>query len=141
MHGRGAERGFGTIEIVVALSVFSFVLVSIIGLLIGSMSAGATAEGFSIASNLARQRAAQLADDISQRGAAGTYPSTVTVGGRRYTYTTAITGTNPFNIRVEVSFQVSVGSACATDAAGNERCTGSIRTYSRVIETRAWRPL
>ncbi|MDR7518764.1 MAG: hypothetical protein QN131_12100 [Armatimonadota bacterium] len=140
MRRRRALRGFGTIEVVVALSLFSFVLVAIIGLLMGSISVGATAEGFSIASNLARQRAAQLADDISQRGAPGTYPATVTVGGRQYTYTTAVTAGNPANVRVEVSFQVSIGSACTTDAAGNERCTGATQTYSRIVETRAWRP-
>ncbi len=139
MGGRYPASGFGTIEVLVALSLFGFVLVAIIGLLIGSMSAGATAESSSIASNLARQRLEEVSKDIAERGTLSSYPSTMTVGGRTYTFTmppptTTLTSPGNYvcNIQVTVDYQVAYGSACASDGA----CTGNVRTYSRTLESR-----
>ncbi len=142
MDSQRTSAGFGTIEVIVAVALFSFVLISITGLLIGSMSAGATAEGFSIASNLARERLDQVANDVAQRGAPSSYPSTVTVGGRAYTLsppTLTDLGNNLTNVAVQVDFQVAFGSACAEGPSG-QTCAGNVRTYSRTVETRVRRP-
>ncbi len=142
MESQRTSAGFGTIEIIVALSLFSFVLISIIGLLMGSMSAGATAEGFSVASNLARERVDQVANDIAQRGAPSSYPLTVTVGGRAYTLsppTLTDLPNNLTNVAVQVDFRVAFGSACAEGPSG-QTCTGNVRTYSRTVQTRVRRP-
>ncbi len=147
MGRRRAGAGFGTIEVIVALSLFSMVLVGIIGLMIGSISAGATAEASSIASNLARQRIEEVAADIARRGSAAIEPSTVVIrvpsGGRPYTVTATPTdqGNNIVEVAVMASYQVSYGSACAPGAApGTEVCTGNVRTYSRTLQTRVVRP-
>lgn len=147
MDRQRGVAGFGTIEAIVSLSLFAMVLVGIIGLMIASISAGATAEASSIASNLARQRIEEVAADIARRGAAAIVTSQVEIrvppGGRPYTVVAIPTavGGNAVDISVTASYQVSYGSACASGAAaGTEVCTGNVRTYSRSLRTRVLRP-
>jgi Tfp pilus assembly protein PilV len=141
MEAQHTSAGFGTIDAIVALSLFSFVVLSVVGLLIGSMSAGATAEGFSIASSLARERLDQVASDIAQRGGPSAYPPAVVVGGRTYTVTStqADLGSNLTDVTVQVDFQTAFGSACA-ESPGGQTCAGNVRTYSRMVQTRVRRP-
>lgn len=134
--------GVGTIEALVAITVFSFVLIAIIGLLMSATTAGATAESFSIASNLARQRLGQVADDVARRGTSSSYPPSAVVGGRTYTFTTTETnvGGNLVNVQVRVDYQIAFGSACAGSASGTVDCPGNVRTFSRILQTRVRRP-
>ncbi len=136
---RRVSGGFGTIEVLIAISVFAVVLVALTGLMVGSISAGSTAEAFSVASNLARQRVDQLADDIRRTGTTGSYPSSIVVGGRTYTFSLTPTdlANNIVNLLLTVSYQVSYGSACS---GGTQSCTANVRTYTRSMETRARRP-
>lgn len=148
---RRQETGFGTLEILVALSLFAFVLVAIIGLLIGSISTGATAEASSIASNLARQRLEEMSAVLGQTGnpVLGDADArfTIPVAGRPYTVITALAdlGNNITDVSVRVSYQVSYGSACAGPASGypasgGASCSGNVRTYERMLQTRVRRP-
>lgn len=141
MTRRPPAAGVGTIEVLVSLTLFSLVLVGLIGLMIGSMSTGATAESFSIASNLARHRLDQVADDVRRSGVSGAYPSTIDVGGRTYTFTTTLANlaANLVNVQVRVDYQVVYGSACAHDGSGPV-CTGNVRTYFRTLQTQVRRP-
>lgn len=138
MDARRPIAGVGTLEVVIALSLFSVVLIAIVGLLVGSISAGATAEAFSVATNLARQRLDQAADDISRFGAPGAYPAAVTVAGRQYTLTTLTQnlGGNLVDLEVRVTYQVAYASTCGPTAS----CPGNVRTYERVLRTRVRRP-
>ncbi|MGQ0549617.1 MAG: type IV pilus modification PilV family protein [Armatimonadota bacterium] len=143
---RNRQSGFTTLEVLVALSLFSYVLVAIIGLLIGSVSTGATAEASSIASNLARQRLEELSGVVAQSGIPAPAPTpmgiAVPAGGRTYTVATTLSdlGNNVVNVQVTVSYQVTYASACVATAAGGESCTGNTRTYDRVLQTRVRRP-
>lgn len=135
----------GTLEVLVALSLFAFILIAIIGLLIGSISTGATAEASSIASNLARQRLEEMAAVATQTGslvAPADEQIRVPAGGRPYTVATTLgdLGNNITDISVRVSYQISYGSACAGDAAGGASCRGNVRTYERTLQTRVRRP-
>ncbi len=56
MKERHRVSGFTTIEMVIVLSLFGFVLVSLVGLHLVALSAGTAAETSSIAANLARAR-------------------------------------------------------------------------------------
>ncbi|MGH2404778.1 MAG: type IV pilus modification PilV family protein [bacterium] len=128
----------------VSLWLFSIVLLAITGLLVGSISTGATAEASSIASNLARQRLEEASTVVAQSGmpVVASATSTVSPGGRPYTVTTTFAdlGNNIVDIRVTASYQVSYGSSCAANAAGDESCTGNVRTYERALQTRVRRP-
>ncbi len=142
---RTQDAGLGILEILVALSLFAFILVAIIGLLIGSISTGATAEASSIASNLARQRLEEMSGIVAQTGNLPADPADMQVrvpsSGRPYTIATTLTdlGSNLTNIAVTVSYQVSYASACAGGPDGGS-CTGNVRTYARTLETRVRRP-
>lgn len=57
LHGASA---FTTIEMVIVLALFGFVLVSLVGLHLVALSAGAAAETSSVAANLARARMEEL---------------------------------------------------------------------------------
>lgn len=145
MGRRQGQSGFGTLEVLVSLWLFSLVLVAITGLMVGSISTGATAEASSIASNLARQRLEEASAIVTQSGmppVASPEGTVVSPGGRPYTVTTTFAdlGNNIVNILVTVSYQVSYGSACAADATGHESCTGNRRTYERTLQTRVRRP-
>ncbi len=145
VHRHERESGLGTLEILVALSLFAFILVAIIGLLMGSISTGATAEASSIASNLARQRLEEMSGIVAQTGNLPSAPADMQIrvpaNGRPYTVATTLTdlGNNVTNIAVTVSYQVSYGSACAGSADGAS-CTGNVRTYARALQTRVRRP-
>jgi len=134
-------RGFGTIEILVALSLFSTVVLSLGGLFLLALSSGASAESASIASNLARARLEVL----------HSLPPSVIIGedgrivveqvppgqGRPYTVHTNVDTSTPgfLDITVTVSWQVAYGSACAAGTAGTG-CAGKVVTQSRTLETR-----
>ena len=60
MKTRHQVLGLTTIEMVIVLSLFAFVLVSLVGLHLVALSAGTTAETSSIAVNLARARMEEL---------------------------------------------------------------------------------
>jgi len=138
--------GFGTIDVLVALGVLSFGLVAITGLLVGSISTGATAEASSIASNLARERLEEAHAIVAQAGLPSPAVTTAIVrvppGGRTYTVTTTFSdlGNNVANIQVNVVYQVTYGSACAATADGAESCSGAVRHWTRSLETRVRRP-
>lgn len=145
MGERQRQSGFGTLEVLVSLWLFSIVLVAITGLMVGSISTGATAEASSIASNLARQRLEEASAVVTQSGmppVASPPGTVVSPGGRPYTVTTifADLGNNVVNILVTVSYQVSYGSSCVADATGHASCTGNTRTYERTLQTRVRRP-
>ena len=133
------------LEILVALSLFAFILVAITGLLMGSISTGATAEASSIASNLARERLEEMSGIVAQTGNPPSAPRdmqiSVPANGRPYTVVTTLSdqGNNVTNIAVTVSYRVSYGSACAGSVTGGS-CTGNVRTYARTLQTQVRRP-
>lgn len=136
-----SQRGFGTLETLVALSLFGIVLVSVGGLFMLSISSGAMAESGAVATNLARARmemlrALQTSGIVAQDDT--TAVERVPPGrGRPYTIHTTARTTEPgfLDLTVSVTWQVAVGSACGAPArpAG---CTGSVVTQTRTLNTR-----
>jgi type II secretory pathway pseudopilin PulG len=135
-----SRRGFGTLETLVALSLFSIVLVSVGGLFMLSISSGAMAEGGAVATNLARARMEILrtlpASGILEQDGATTVERVPPVRGRPYTiHTTARTVEPGFlDLTVSVTWQVVFGSACG--ALVRPGCRGSAATQTRTLETR-----
>lgn len=135
--------GLTTIEMVIVLSLFAFVLVSLVGLHLVALSAGTTAETSSIAVNLARARMEELLalppdrlteqDDTKKR-------VEVPPGGRAYLVHTGVVAPDPalLDLTVTVTWQVPFGAACAARLSGN--CAGSVVTYTRTLQTRVQAP-
>ena len=128
-----------------ALSLFNIVLLSLTGLLMVSLSSGATSDASSIATNLARarleevrslSRSAMIAED-------GTRSEHVMPSGQRRTFTieTSVDGSKPpfLDIRVTVGWQSVYGMSCAPDRAG-AACPGTVVMRKRALETRVWDP-
>ncbi len=145
MRRSPAERGLGTIEILVALTLFSVAMLGVWGMFMLSLSSGVVAETASIAMNLARARveilrtmpaAALLAENDS------TSIAQVPPGqGRPYTIRTtvrrAVAGF--LDIAVAVSWQVAYGGGCASGNA-SASCSGGLVTQMRTLETRVRGP-
>lgn len=134
-------RGFGTIEILVALSLFSVVVLSLGGLFLLALSSGASAESASIAANLARARM-EVLHSLPPSAIAGEDGRIVVEQvppgqGRPYTVHTGVDTSTPgfLDLTVTVSWQVAYGSACAAGTAGTG-CAGTLVTQSRTLETR-----
>jgi Tfp pilus assembly protein PilV len=139
------KSGFGTIEMVIVLTLFGVVAVSLVGLQMIAISAGTAAETSSIAANLARERMEELlsltpAQIIEQDGTQ--VSQQVPEGhGRLYVVHTAVVAPDPsrLDIVVKVTWQLAYGSACAGGDPG-AGCAGSHTTYTRTLQTRIRRP-
>ncbi len=125
------ESGVGTLEVMVALSLYGLVLVGLTGLLVGSISAGTVAETSSVASHLARQRLDELCGMTVIVGGTPTAVIEAPPGGRDYTVQTVVSppAGNVMNVSATVTWQVAFGSACA-----GRSCAGNMRTLTRRIQ-------
>lgn len=140
---RHQELGLTTIELVIVLSLFGFVLISLVGLHLVALSAGTTAETSSIAVNLARARMEELLalppgnlkdqNDTEKR-------VEVPRGGRAYVVRTGVVAPDPawLDLTVTVAWQVSFAAACAARLSDN--CAGSVQTNTRTLQTRVQAP-
>ena len=140
---RGA--GFTTIEMVIVLALFGFVLISLVGLHLVAISAGTAAETSTIAANLARARIEALLalppDTLMDQNNAEARRQVPADGGRVYTVHTTIEAPDParLDLIVTVSWQLAFGAVCAgSGSTGN--CAGSQVTYSRTLQTRVQAP-
>lgn len=134
------ESGIGTIEVVIALSLFGLALVGLFGLQMVALSAGTIAETSSIATNLARARMEALrslssAEIVAQNGAE-TIQQVAPGRGRSYRVQTLVNASDParLDLTVTVTWQVATGSGCAGGLAAG--CAGSTVTYTRTLQTR-----
>jgi len=134
-------RGFGTIEILVALSLFGVVVLSLGGLFLLALSSGASAESASIATNLARARL-EVLRSLPPSAITGEDGRIVVEHvppgqGRPYTVHTSVDTSTPglLDVTVTVSWQVAYSSACAAETAGTG-CVGKLVPQSRTLETR-----
>ncbi len=126
MHRRWTSReaGFGMIEVLISVALYGIALVSLMGLLITSVTAGSVGESSAVAVNLARQRIEALTTLpmptlLAQNGAVTT--ARVPTGqGRSYTLTVSISD-QPAYADVTVTVTWNVGGA---------------QSYSRVLMTR-----
>lgn len=137
------QSGVGTIEVVVALSLFGLALVSLFALHMVALSGSTTAETSSIATNLARARMETVstlppAEILAQNGREATQ-QVPSGSGRVYRVQTMVTSSDPdrLDIQVTVTWQVATGSGCA--AGPSAGCTGSTATYTRTLQTRVTR--
>ena len=137
--------GFGTVEVLVALSLWSFVLLSLTGLFMVALSAGTVAETSSVATNLARARLEEVRSMPPEAMAevdGTTSEQQVPPGrGRPYTVHTSVDTSHPgfLDVTVTVTWQVAYGSACASGAQG-ATCVGKSVTQRRTLQTRLRRP-
>ena len=136
------ERGFSTIEMVIAL--FGFVLASLVGLHLVALSTGAAAESSSIAANLARARMEELLSlppsQIIRQNDTEVVKQVPPGQGRPYTVHTTVDTSDParLDITVTATWQIAYGSACAPERSEGG-CAGSLVTYTRTMQTRiAW---
>ena len=140
---RRSQSGIGTIEVVVALALFGFALVSLFGLHMVALSGGAIAEASSVATNLARARLEALlalppTEMIAQNGTE-TLQQVPPDRGRAYRVQTTVLSTDPtrLDIAVTVTWQVATGSVCMGGPGAG--CTGSTTTHTRTLQTRLTR--
>lgn len=144
VRGGSPRHGFGTVETLIALSLFSVVLLSLGGLFMLAIASGTAAETASIATNLARARLEQLralpASALARENDAASAEQVPSGRGRPYTIRTLIDGSDPafLDITVTVSWQVAYGSACASGAS-KAGCAGRQVTQSRTLQTRVLR--
>jgi len=140
---RHRASGLTTIELLIVLALFGFVLVCIVGLHLLALSTGTLAETSSIAMNLARARMEELLalPPDTLRAQDGTEQrQEVPSGGRVYQVRTTVTRVDPdqLDLVVTASWQLALGSACA--AAPDSRCAGTAATYTRTLQTRVEAP-
>jgi Tfp pilus assembly protein PilV len=139
---RHQQSGLGTIEVVVALSLFGLALVGLFTLHMVALSGGTIAETSSVATNLARARLEALltlppAEVVAQNG---TETQQVPPGrGRAYQVRTTVDSSDPdrLDITVTVTWQVATVSGCAGEPGAG--CTGSTTTRTRMLQTRLTR--
>jgi len=118
------ESGFGMIEVLIAVALYGIALVSLMGLLITSVTAGAIGDSSAVAVNLARQRIEALTPLplpflLAQNGSVTT--ERVPNGqGRPYVLTVAMND-QPAYVDVTVTVTWNVGGA---------------QNYSRLLMTR-----
>ncbi len=144
MIARAREIGFTTIEMVIVLALFGFVLVSLVGLHLIALSAGAAAETSTIAANLGRARMEELLalpPDKIEAENDNEVPRRVPLdGGRTYIVHTVVVAPDPtrLDLTVTVTWQLAYGAACAGASA---QCAGTSATYSRTLQTRVQAPV
>jgi Tfp pilus assembly protein PilV len=133
------------LEVLVALSLLSIVLVGLVGLFMVSLSSSATSDASSIATNLARARLERVRS--LPRPAMivenGTRSEQVMPWGQRRTFTieTSVDESSPpfLDILVTVSWQTAYAPSCRADRSAAP-CRGTVVTQSRALETRVWDP-
>ena len=141
--GPRSLSGAGTLEVLVALSLLSIVLVGLVGLFMVSLSSGATSDASSIATNLARARLEQVRSLPRPAMIAenGTRSEQVMPWGQRRTFTieTSVDGSSPpfLDILVTVSWQTAYAASCRADHSAAP-CRGTVVTQKRALETRVW---
>jgi prepilin-type N-terminal cleavage/methylation domain-containing protein len=135
-----AARGFGMLEVVIALSLFAIALAGLEGLFLLSLSSATVAQTSSVATNLARARLEELLAMprpaiLAQADA--TSLEHVPPGGLPYTVHTAVVSSRPgyIDITVSVAWKTTLGAACAAGGSGNG-CRGSSITRTRTLVTR-----
>ncbi len=137
--------GLTTIELVIVLALFGFVLVGLTGLHLVAISAGTAAETSSIAANLARARMEELlafpADKLKEQNNTDVQRRVPAGQGRTYTVHTAVEAPDParLDLTVTVTWQIAYGTACAPTGASSQ-CAGSQVTYARTLHTRVQAP-
>ncbi len=137
-------RGFTTIEMVIVLSLFGFVALSLVGLHLVAISAGTAAETSTIAANLARARMEALLafprEKLREQNNTEERRQ-IPRGGRTYTLRTTVVHADParLDLTVTVTWQLALGAACAGTGLEGE-CAGSHVTYSRTLQTRIQAP-
>ena len=145
MRQRYRALGFTTIETVVVMAIFSFVLVSLVGLHLVALSAGTAAQTSSIAANLARARMEELLtpplDALETENNAEVRRQVPPGTGRVYHVHTTIVAPDParLDLTVTVRWQVAYGGACA--AGPDAACAGAPVTYTRTLQTRVQAPV
>lgn len=141
--GSRPRDGFGTLEVLVALSLFSIVLLGLAGLFMVSLSSGAASDAASIATNLARARLEQLRSlpRPAMMAESGTrWEQTMPAGQRRtFTIETAVDASKPpyLDILVTVSWQIVYGASCGPGRSA-AACPGTVATQKRALRTRVW---
>lgn len=145
MKKPSAASAFTTIEMVIVLALFGFVLLSLVGLHLVALSAGAAAETSSIAANLARARMEELLvlppEGLRAQNGADERRQIPPGGGRTYVVHTTVVAPDParLDLAVTVSWQLAFGAACAGTETGGV-CAGKQVTYSRTVQTRVQVP-
>ncbi len=136
--------GFATIEMVIVLALFGFVLVSLVGLHFVALSAGTAAETSSIAANLARARMEELLslppERLKDQHDTEVRRHIPPGQGRTYVVHTTVVAPDParLDLAVTVSWHLAYGAACA--ASPGVACAGSQVTYTRKLQTRVQAP-
>lgn len=136
--------GLTTIELVIVVSLFAFVLISLVGLHLVALSAGTTAETSSIAVNLARARMEELLalppETLTEQNGSEKRVE-VSPGGRAYLVHTGVVAPDPawLDLTVTATWQLPFGAACAGGLRGD--CAGSIVTHTRTLQTRVQAPV
>ncbi len=145
MEKRYWVLGLTTIEMVIVMAIFGFVLVSLVGLHLVALSAGSAAQTSSIAANLARARMEELltlpADALETENNAEVRRQVPPGTGRVYYVHTTIVAPDParLDLTVTVTWQVAYGAPCT--AGPDAACAGTPVTYSRTLHTRVQAPV
>lgn len=145
MKKRNWAVGLTTIEMVIVLALFGFVLVSVVGLHLVALSAGTAAQTSSIAANLARARMEELLslppDALKAENNTERRRQIPSGTGRIYEVHTAIVSPDPtrLDLTVMVTWQLAYGAACA--AGSSDGCTGTPVMYTRTLQTRIQAPV
>ena len=145
MGHRYRALGFTTIEMVIVMAIFGFVALSLIGLHLVALSAGAAAQTSSIAANLARARMEELmslpADAVKIENNTEVSRQVPPGAGRVYRVHTTVTAPDParLDLTVIVTWQMAYSTACAGGSTAG--CDGTLATYTRRLQTRIPAPL
>ena len=141
---RRHASGLTTIELVIVLSLFAFVLVSLVGLHLVALSAGTLAETSSIATNLARARMEEMLalspDKLRAQNGTEQRLQVPRGVGRVYGVHTTVVAVDPVQVDLVVTatWRLTFGTACAAGPDGN--CAGAPATYTRTLQTRVQAP-
>ncbi len=144
MRTPSRASGLTTIEMVIVISLFGIVLVSLVGLHLVALSAGTAAETSTIAANLARARMEQLlafpSEKLKEQNNAEMRWQVPADGGRVYTVHTTVEAPDParLDLIVTVTWQLAYAGGCA--AGPDTNCAATPVTYSRTLQTRVQAP-
>jgi len=144
MRTPSQESGFTTIEMVIVMSLFGVVFVSLVGLHLVALSAGTAAETSSIAANLARARMDELlalpSEKLKGQNNFEVRHQVPLGGGRVYTVHTTVEAPDQarLDLTVTVTWQLAYAGACVPGSGTN--CAGNQVTYSRTLQTRVQAP-
>jgi prepilin-type N-terminal cleavage/methylation domain-containing protein len=134
------DRGFGMIEVLIALSLWGFVLLGLTGLFMVSLSAGTAAETSSVAANLARSRLEEIRAtpraEIAKAGNSTDVQRVPPGDGRLYTINTSVDSSHPgfVDVTVTVAWRVTYAAACFGGWPGS--CAGTVLPQTRTLQTR-----